>query len=236
MTSSAKRKIGALVLTAGIGLSVATTPVEAATKKKKKPKATTTRVAPVAPTLVPPPPTTVAGATPVSAPPSVPPTAPPASVSVDEANRQAFARMWAARDNWRFVADVGLTADAEDLRRSANSGSRVVIWTGSDARAMETVSDGKLAAVVIALVADPAVIRPEILQSTAVSFGRSLRDVKMLKIPNGTALAGVNPSNNLGVAVVAFDQYLIQVIAPNRQLAQDAAFVVSTNMGRLLTE
>ena len=247
MTSSAKRKIGALVLAAGIGLSVATTPADAATKKKN-PKATTTRVAKVAPTLVPPPttapavapvvapPTTAPAVAPVVAPPSVPSTAPPATVSVDEANRQAFERMWAARDNWRFVADVELSAAAEELRRSVNSGSSLVIWTASQARAMETVSDGKFAALVFALVADPALIRPEILQRTAVSVGRSLRDVMMLKIPNGTALVGLNPSNNLGVAVVAFDQYLIQVIAPNRQLAQDAAFVVSTNMGRLLTE
>jgi type IV secretory pathway VirB10-like protein len=243
MATATKQKIGALVLTAGLGLSFVSSPVEAATKKKKAKKTTTTKVkagtprtlAPILPP--PPPPTTVAPVAPVVDPaaPVAPPVAPSTTLSVQEANQQAFARMWANRDNWRFVGDVELSADAEALRQEANSGSRVVIWTGSDARLMESVSDGKSAAIVIALVADPAVIRPEILQSSALSFGRRLKDLKTLKIPNGTALAGVN-NNNVGVAVVAFDQYLIQVLAPTRQLAQDAAFVVSTNMGRLLTE
>jgi hypothetical protein len=236
VTSSAKRKFGALVLTAGIGLSIATVPAEAVTKKKKPKKPTTTKVrAVVAPTTVapvlPPPPTTAAPVAPSSA----PPTAPPTTLSVEEANKQAFARMWAPRDTWRFAADAQLTAEAEAFRLRVNVDARETLFTGSEGRLMETINDGKVVAIVVGLVADPKLLGPEDLRLSALSIASRLKELKVLKIPNGTALCGVN-SDGLGTAVIAFDRYLIQVIASSRQTAQDAAFVVSTNMDRLLTE
>jgi hypothetical protein len=213
-------------------------PADAATKKTKKPtkkKPTTTKV--LKPAVIPPTPTTLPPLTP---PPPETPTSlvsiapPPPTLPLQEQNRLAFEQMFRARDIWRFESDITLSADAEAFRRGLNGSASIPVWTGADARIMLTTTDDREVAIVIALVADPTAIRPEVLTSTINQIGRTLRDPLPLKVQGGAAIAGVD-EDGFGVAFSAFDRYLIQVLAVNRQQAQDAAFLVTTNMGRQLT-
>jgi hypothetical protein len=228
----------ATLLTISMAVGVTHSPAEAATKKKKvvttKRKTTTTTQVTLPPVL-PPPPTTVAVVVDPNAAVAPPaPTVPPTTAFNNESIRQAFARMFAPRDIWRFDADIALSADAEEFRRSVNKSLRTEVYLAADARLMKTTADNRLVAIALALVADPKFIRPEVLQSSVQQASASFTEPKVLKVDGGVAIAGID--GRVGVALVAFENYFIEVTAVDRQRAIDAAFLISTNMGHQLTE
>jgi hypothetical protein len=237
MKSVGQKVVGA-ALVALIGFGIGVSPADAAKAKKKAKKPVATKVpATLAPVLPPPPPATVVAPAPVATVAGTPaPVAPPATAVVDplEASRQGFARMFAPRDAWKFESDVAFTADVEKFRANLNKSLGVNVWIAGDERLMRTVADNKGVAIIIGLAANPSIIRPDTLQTSVRRIGASLQDQKTLKVDGGIAIAGTDQGD--GYAVAAFENYLIQVIAPDRQKAQDAAFVVCTNMGHLLTE
>ena len=231
------------VLVTALAIGLANNPTEAATKKKKvvvtKRKLVSTTTSTLPPVLPPPPTTVVVAvdpntATTLVAPAPAAPTAPPTTVFTNESIQQAFARMFAPRDIWRFDADVALSVEAENLRNSINKSLRGQVYLAADARLMKTTADNRLVAITLALVADPKIIRPEVLQSTVQQASASFVEPKVLKVNGGVAIAGVE--DRVGVALVAFENYFIEVTAVDRQRAIDAAFLVTTNMGHQLTE
>ncbi len=176
------------------------------------------------------PPTTVA----VAPPPTVPPTPPPAPPSA----AADFGRMFAPRDAYAFQIDASLDTRAAQLLTEINQASNNA-FIASAARSMYRVDNNRTVALVFGYVADKNRISPPVLQSTALSVARDFADRKVLKVDRGVAIAGTERSNSgqvFGVAEVAFDNYLFEVIADTRQSAQDAAFVVATNLGARLTE
>ncbi len=242
-------RVAAALLVAGVFLGSANVPAEAVTKKKKvtttkrkskKAAATSSTLPPV----LPPPPTTVAVAIPdptattVALPtvsPTVPaPTAPPTTPLTAETIQASFARMFLPRDIWRFDADPRLSADMEALRVDLNTALRATVYVAGDAKLMKTTADNRTVALVLALVADPKFISPEILQLSVRRASTGFVEPKVLKVDGGVAIAGTD--EGMGVALVAFENYFIEVLAVDRQRAIDAAFLVSTNMGHHLTE
>jgi hypothetical protein len=171
----------------------------------------------------------VAGATAAAPPATVAPAPAPVAPNVNN----DFARMFAPRDAYAFQTDPALDVRAQalfvDLNRSTGNA-----FIGVQARVMYRVATNKNVANVFGNIADPRELTAAELQTAALSIARDWSDRKVLKVDRGVAVAGVN--GNGGVAVVAFDNYLFLVIAESRQTAQDAAFVVTTNLGARLTE
>jgi hypothetical protein len=209
-------------------------PSSAASKATKKKKVVVKRTTTTSTTV----PTTVATVAPTVAPTTLPvviaptvATLPPTTVSVSEANRIAFEQMFRSRDPWVLEGSVELSAEAERYRRELNRNG-VEVWHGADARAF--LLGGRVTAVAVALIANPAIVRPDTLQSEVVLAGRSLRSARPLKVDGGSGVVGTT-SNGLGAGTVAFDKYIIDVIAQDAQQAQDALYLLTTNMGRNLT-
>ncbi len=178
---------------------------------------------------------TVASATiAATPPPTVPPVAPTTVAAPVQNTAADFQRMFAARDAYSFRQDSSLDADVAadlvSLNRAADN-----IFIGSQGRLMVRTATGDVVAVVLGYVADPAKVTPSGLQRAATSISGDYLNRKTLRVDRGVAYAGTD-SRGLGYATVAFDNYLFEVVAANRQLAQDAAFVVATNMGTRLTE
>jgi hypothetical protein len=225
-------------LAACLALSSSMLPADAVTKKKKK--ATTKKKAPVTtvvttlPALTPPPSSVDPAATTVPAP-TVPATAPPATLPLAEQIAAGWVKMWKPRDIWAFEADLKISADTETFRKDLNRRLGVEFYVASDARLVITPADDKLVAIVLALAGDPKLARPDLLQALARQAAARFSNSKPLKVEGGFAMAGTTP-DGLGLAITSFDNYYIEVVAVDRQRAQDAAFLVTTNMGRQLTE
>jgi hypothetical protein len=206
---------------------------DAATKKKKKVATTKkVRVEPTIVTTLPPAPTIATTLPPAPTVPAA--TVPPTTVSQAEFTRQGFAKMFAPRDRWAFVEDVQLNLLAQQVRLNTNKSIGAPLYIASAGRLMVTTNDKRSVAVILGFVADPLLASPELLKRVVNNSSTSLVESKVLNIPGGAGVVGIDDGD--GIALVAFDQYFIQVIAENRQAAQDAAFVVSANMGYLLKD
>ncbi len=242
-------RAAAAALAVGVLVGSTNGPAEAVTKKKKvtTTKRKSSRKVAVSsstlPPVLPPPPTTVAAIVPdpnaLAPVPSVvvaqpAPTAPPTTALTAETIRASFARMFLPRDIWRFDSDLAMSANVEALRLDLNSSLRVDVYIAGDARIMKTTADNRTVALVLALVADPKFIRPDVLQASVRRASAGFVDTKVLRVDGGVAIAGT--VDGLGVALVAFENFFIEVLAVDRQRAVDAAFLVSTNMGHHLTE
>lgn len=171
-------------------------------------------------TVAPTPPTTVAAPPPTAA--------PPVNATAD------FQRMFAARDAYSFeqTADLdrAMAADLAELNRLTDN-----LFVAAQARVMYRTASGARVAVVSGYVANPTKITPSGLQRAAASVSADYQNRKTLRVDRGVAFAGTD-ARGVGFATVAFDSYLFEVVAADRQTAQDAAFVVATNMGARLTE
>jgi hypothetical protein len=210
---------------------IATGPsADAAAKKKKKVTTKKVKIEPTVATTLPPAPTVATTLPPAPTVATVPPT----TLSQAEFNRQGFARMFTPRDRWGFVEDVQINLLSQQVRLNINKSVGAPLYVASAGRVMVTTNDNRGVALIIGLVADPALASPELLKRVVNNSSASLVESKVLNFPGGAGVVGIDDGD--GIALVAFDQFFIQVIAESRQAAQDAAFVVSANMGYLLKD